>query len=228
MTGFLDMNNNYIANVTSPFQPHHAANKSYVDNAISSGGNIVLQDANTYTDTQTFTTFNNSVSYTNTQLNSYVTINNVNQNIDGVKTFIKNVGIGTNAPSHQLHVLGSSMIQSTGNSGQMIMRNMTLLENSITSIVFKNGVLNQLSNGHQASIVSGHTTGGRTYIAFRTNNTVNSNVDIEALRIQHDGTTSFNYGVTMNNNKISGLGAPTVNTDATTKFYVDNAISTIS
>jgi hypothetical protein len=106
-------------------------------------------------------------------------------------------GIGTKQPNKRLHVMNSAMIQPTTaiDDGSLILRNQSLSSFTDTRILFKNGVIANINNGHQASIVSGHISGGQTFIAFRTNNTSSSNVDVEAMRIAANG----NVGIGVSN-----------------------------
>jgi hypothetical protein len=155
------------------------------------------------------------------------------------------LGVGTQFPvsGYKLHVVNNALFQSTiadPSSGSIVLRNLSVATNSNTYILFKNGVTANILNGHQASIVSGHTVSGRTYIAFRTNNTTLSNSDVEAMRIDHlrnvgintttparlldvNGTSIFRGELDMNSvNKIVNLADPVNLFDASNKNYVDS------
>jgi hypothetical protein len=154
----------------------------------------------------------------NTSLSNLVTTN-TSQQITGLKLF------------------RSTVANPTG--GTLILRNLTTAENTSTYLLFKNGVTANSANGHQASIVSGHTTLGRTYISFRTNATTFSNVDVEAMRIDPfgnlgigtisptqkldvNGTSIFRGELSMNTtNKIINVANPVFAQDVATKDYVD-------
>lgn len=122
-----------------------------------------------------------------------------------------------------LTIYASSVDQTTGN---LILRNQQISSGSNTHILFKNGIVATESDGHQASIVSGHVSGGQTYIAFRTNNTVNSNIDVEAMRINHLGNVGL--GITAPTEKLHIIGNVRIEPTGTgaNTFTVMNATGT--
>lgn len=122
-----------------------------------------------------------------------------------------------------LTIYSSSADQTTGN---LILRNQQAVSASNTHILFKNGVVGTESSGHQASIVSGHTTSGQTYISFRTNNTANSNVDVEHMRLNHLG--NLGLGINAPTEKLHIIGNVRIEPTGTgaNTFTVMNATGT--
>ena len=145
-----------------------------------------------------------------------------------VNNLITTVGItGTTATINGIRTnnitVNSSLTtaDTVGSTTNIVLRNMTILENSYTGIAFKNGILADINSGHQASIQSGHLTGGKTYLSFRTNNTSSGNVDDEAMRITAEkyvgiGTSLPQYSLDVN-------GTANINTN----LLVGNLITTV-
>ena len=130
-----------------------------------------------------------------------------------------------------LHVIGDILAENStaATTNCLIARNRFQAANTNTSILFRNGITGNVNSGHQASIVSGHTTGGNTFIAFRTNSGAGQNVDVERMRIDQTGNVSILTGtLNMTNNKIINVATPTLGTDATNKDYIDNNFVTLS
>jgi len=194
----LNMNNNLISNVLNPVSAQDSATKYYVDNKTLDSFGLPINDINL-----------NSKKITNL-------LNPTNAQDGATKNYVDNkIVSNSNITDGSINL---SKLSGTNGTGANV-----LLDNGTFGKIDNNDINDNTING--SKIVDSSIT--TTKISGVSNtNSGNNYLNDKGQFVTVSGGSSFNNQFTAevnaNNNKITNLGVPTLNNDATTKTYVDS------